>query len=245
MLREGLIHGLDHDPHFQWRGENVTRIENLSDIAFALSLSMLVAGSGAPQTYQDLGRFLFSIIPVAAGFVFLLGLWHSHFTFFRRYGVADNYVITINAALIFVVLYIAYPLRFAFDCLLAFIFLQFGKPSMMMDLGITQPDMAGVIIAYFNTGFAISLFLLALMYRHALKKREILALTDHEANVTKRAILTLTLLGALAALTATLAYFTPLHGMAGLVILIFGFLPFFISRRKYPNIHIEITTLQE
>lgn len=235
LVKDG-IKGLDHDPNFRWRGDAVTRIENLSDIAFALALSMLVAGSGTPQTFDDLGRFLFSFIPVAAAFTLLLGIWHAHYTFFRRYGVADNRIIALNAALIFVVLYMAYPLRFAFDSLFAFIFLQFGDDAMMLELGILNYEMSGIIIAYFNTAFAVSLLLLALMYRHALKRRALLALTDHEANITKRAILRLSLLCAIAGVTAALAYFSPLHGIAGLIVLIFGPVPRWIARKVYPDL---------
>ena len=238
MIRGEIIKsqglGLDHDPNFNWRGQAVTRIENLSDIAFALALSMLVAGSGTPQTFQDLGRFLFSIIPVAAGFSVLLGIWHGHFTFFRRYGVADNRIIFINAALIFVVLYMAYPLRFAFDSLFAFIMMQFGNDQMMYKLGIMDFDTSGVIITYFATAYAVAHFLLALMYRHALKSKELLQLSDYEITVTKREIFIRYGLALLTAVVALVAYFTVLNGMAG-GLLFLTFLPYMIANKIYPD----------
>lgn len=238
MLRGELIKsdglGLDHDPNFRWRGQAVTRIENLSDIAFALSLSMLVAGSGTPQTFQDLGRFLFSILPVAAGFSVLLGIWHGHFTFFRRYGVANNRIIFINAALIFVVLYMAYPLRFAFDSLFAFVIMQFGNNQMMYELGIMDFDTSGVIITYFATAYAVAHFLLALMHSHALKNKTLLSLTNYEITITKREIFIRYGLALLAAAVALIAYFTILNGMAA-GFLFFTFLPYALAKKFYPD----------
>ena len=48
MIRRALKTHLDQDPYFQWRGDSVTRIENLSDIVFALALGMLVSSSSPP-----------------------------------------------------------------------------------------------------------------------------------------------------------------------------------------------------
>lgn len=225
--------GLDHDPNFHWRGEAVTRIENLSDIAFALALSMLVAGSGTPQTFADLGGFLFSIIPVALGFILLLGIWHSHYTFFRRYGVADNRIIFLNAVLIFVVLYMAYPLRFAFDSLFAFVLMQFGDDSMMVKLGITTFSQSGVIIGYFSIAYAVAHATLALMYMHVSKKRELLALNTYELAVTRREITLRIGMCLLALVAAGLALFTLLNGFAGFVISL-TFIPKIIARLRHP-----------
>lgn len=126
-IRESLTAHLDHDPLFVWRGQTVTRIENLSDIVFALALGMLVSSSSAPQTFSDLQQFLISIIPVTAAFAVLLSIWNRHFVFFRRYGLADGRVIFLNACMLFVVLFLAYPLRFAFDSFFAYVLAMLGN----------------------------------------------------------------------------------------------------------------------
>ena len=112
MLRETIAQRLDHDPLFKWRGDHVTRIENLSDIVFALALGMLVSATSPPTNFSELGAHLLNIIPVAAGFGLLLNLWNAHFVYFRRYGLADGQTIFLNACLLLVVLFLAYPLRF-------------------------------------------------------------------------------------------------------------------------------------
>ena len=93
MLRGEIAKGLDHDPNFRWRGESVTRIENLSDIVFALALGMIISAAVVPQSYDELKLYLISIIPATLAFSTLIGIWHTHFTFFRRYGVADKRII--------------------------------------------------------------------------------------------------------------------------------------------------------
>jgi len=84
MIRDTItdFKGLDHDPDFRWRGKNVTRIENLSDIAFAVALGMLITGVDAPRNVAGLREFLIYTIPTLAGFAVLLGLWNGHYTFF-------------------------------------------------------------------------------------------------------------------------------------------------------------------
>ena len=84
-MRETIARHLDHDPHFEWRGQSVSRIENLSDIVFALALGMLLLTGAPPQTFSELVHFLISIIPVTASFVILVLIWNAHFVFFRRY----------------------------------------------------------------------------------------------------------------------------------------------------------------
>ena len=53
-MRTELAKHLDHDPHFEWRGQSVTRLENLSDIVFALALGMLLLTGAPPATFDEL-----------------------------------------------------------------------------------------------------------------------------------------------------------------------------------------------
>ena len=189
MLRQELSRQLDHDTNFRWRGEAVTRIENLSDIVFALALGMLISVSAPPQTYNALAPYLMNIVPVAACFAILLVIWNAHFTFFRRYGVADGYIIFLNAVLLLFILFIAYPLRFAFDSLFAWILVAFqGNWDHMESLGIRSFQQAGYIIAWFSGGLSFIYFLIHLMYRHALTKADILDLSTSELAMTRRSI---------------------------------------------------------
>lgn len=187
MIRDNLkdFKGLDHDPDFRWRGQNVTRIENLSDIAFALALGMIISGAQAPQSFADLREFLFFLIPTAAAFAIMLQIWTMHYTFFRRYGVADRWIITLNAALIFVVLYLAYPLRFTFTALYTWIIgLSTGDYSRGVEMGMDSRTGA-LTICFFVSAFASCQFLMAAMYSHVLRKNALLNLNPHEMAKTR------------------------------------------------------------
>lgn len=218
MIRGELAKQLDHDPNFRWRGEAVTRIENLSDIVFALALGMLVSVSDPPTRYAELSPYLLNIIPVTAAFAILLTVWNAHFTYFRRYGVADSYIIFLNAALLLFVLFIAYPLRFAFDSLFGWILgAALGQWGWMGDIGISHYREAGVIVAWFGAGMALIFFLIHLMYSYALRRADTLGLDAAEQAMTRRSIWRYRVEFLLYAIVAVLAGFTLLGPMAAMI----------------------------
>lgn len=232
MLRGEIAKGLDHDPNFRWRGEAVTRIENLSDIVFALALGMIISAAVVPQSYDDLKQYLISIIPATAAFGVLVQIWHPHFTFFRRYGVADKNIIILNAILLFVVLYLAYPLRFAFDAFFAFI-LTFAENSSRAETMQLNFGRSGNILGFFGLGFMVVQLIYYLMHRHALSKHEWLNLSDTEIKITQQSIFYHSRLALLSSLMAGLAYFTVLNGFAGFILMFSSAIAFW-GRKKYP-----------
>lgn len=232
MLRGEIAKGLDHDPNFRWRGEAVTRIENLSDIVFALALGMIISAAVIPQSYDDLRGYLVSIIPATAAFAVLIGIWHAHFTFFRRYGVADKKIIFFNAILLFVVLYLAYPLRFAFESFFAFV-LGLGGDMTRIEIMRLDFSRSGNILGFFGLGFMIVHLLYAFMHQHVLRKSELLNLSETEVLITKQSIFYHNGVAVLAIVTGGLAYFTMLNGFAGAILAFTGVIAFW-SHKKYP-----------
>lgn len=189
MLRSAVSEQLDHDPHFRWRGEAVTRIENLSDIVFALALGMLVSASEIPKNWVELNTHMINIVPVALGFAVLLMIWNAHFTYFRRYGVADRLIIFLNAALLLVILFIAYPLRFIFDALFSYaIGIIQNDWGRMAEIGLMNFNQAGILMAYFTAGLTIIFALILGMYLHAMRNADLLGLSPAERIITRRSI---------------------------------------------------------
>ncbi|MEM6747660.1 MAG: TMEM175 family protein [Pseudomonadota bacterium] len=221
MFRDGLTAQLDHDPKFRWRGQEVTRVENLADIVFALSLGMLVSSAEVPKSFDEIQAFLIGIVPVTAGFVAWVSVWQAHFTFFRRYALADRTVVLLNAVLLLLVLFVAYPLRFVFDSLFAWVVRAFtGDVALFAELGLAnvEPGRSGIIMGYFATGYALIATILAILYIHALTHSNRLELNRDERSLTKRSIakhMTTTLV---ASLVACLATYTPLSAFAGFVL---------------------------
>ena len=185
-MRTELAKHLDHDPHFEWRGQSVTRLENLSDIVFALALGMLLLTGAPPATFDELIEFLINIVPVSAAFAILFMMWNAHFTFFRRYGLADTKIVFLNSVLLLLVLFVAYPLRFIFDSLFGYVVFQFtADATRLMESNMDFTNSANGV-AIFNAGYAVIILLTSLMYQHALSKADMLGLSQNERQLTKR-----------------------------------------------------------
>ncbi|MEQ9505474.1 MAG: TMEM175 family protein [Hyphomonas sp.] len=214
-MRATLANQLDHDPNFRWRGEAVTRIENLSDIVFALALGMLVSASAPPTDFSSLKAHFLTIFPVAAGFALLVAIWNSHFTFFRRYGVADTWIIILNAALLLVILFFAYPLRLIFDSLLAFMLGIGGDWSRMGSLGLATYADAGVLMGYYCIGYGLVYVIIQSMYAHALRRADDMGLSASERVMTRRSIWNYRAHVLLTVVVGVLAVWTPVGPMAG------------------------------
>ena len=220
MIRNTVARQLDHDPRFTWRGEAVTRVENLSDIVFALALGMLVSSAQRPQTFTDLTEHLMTIAPVAAGFALLFSIWNAHFTYFRRYGVADGMIIFLNCVLLLLVLFLAYPLRFIFDALFGVIVGQMtGNWTGLERAGIGFRE-SGIIMGYFTAGYAMVYVVISLMYSHALARADVLNLTESERKMTLQSIWMFRCMIVVAVIVGILSTFTPLYSMSGMLMML-------------------------
>lgn len=216
-MRNEIAKHLDHDPHFEWRGQNVTRIENLSDIVFALALGMMLFGDKPPTTFPELVHFLISIIPVTASFVVLFMIWNAHFVFFRRYALADNTIVLINSALLLMVLFTAYPLRFIFDSFFWYVVgSATGDYSQLMetDMDITNSARS---MAFFGTGYAVIYTLLSFMYSQAIRKADVIGLSDKEILLTRQTVYIFRGEVLIAILLVCAALFTPMGPFAGML----------------------------
>lgn len=219
-MRNEIAKHLDHDPNFEWRGQSVTRIENLSDIIFALALGMMLFGGAPPQTFSELVHFLVSIIPVTASFVILFVIWNAHFVFFRRYALADNVIVLINSALLLMVLFTAYPLRFIFDSF--FWYVLGGITGDYTQLDIADMDMANSArsMAFFGAGYAVIYALLSLMYGHAIRKAALIGLSAKEIQLTRMTVWMYRGEVIIAILLVLAALFTPLGPFAGFLMIL-------------------------
>lgn len=236
MIRDAIGKSLDHDPHFRWRGENVTRIENLSDIVFALAMGMIVLSSDVPQTYEDLVGFLIKIIPAFASFILLLQIWHGHFTFFRRFGVADHKIIMYNVVLLFFVLFAAYPLRFAFESFFAYITGFVDNFERAQDMRIDF-ERSGKILAYFSLGYAAINFCFVMMYRHVLSKADLMGLSDSERLLTKGSLAMFTFMACLCVAVAVICGLTPVYGFGGWLLILNWPFGVWVGEKYNPKAH--------
>jgi hypothetical protein len=99
---------------FRYRAHEVTRLEAFSDVIFGFALSLIVVSLEAPKTYGELMETMRGILPFGFCFLIFIGLWLQHHEFFRRYALQDKTTVVLNIALLFVILFYVYPLKFMF-----------------------------------------------------------------------------------------------------------------------------------
>jgi uncharacterized membrane protein len=218
MLREARMKWDKRgDVLFHWRGGEVTRLEGFSDAVFGFALTLLVVSLEVPRSFDDLMRAMRGFIAFAICFAMLVNVWEKHYRFFRRFGLQDGATLTLNCALLFVVLFYVYPLKFVMTSFIDS--LVFRQSS----IDIRDSQIAGLFGIY-GAGFAAVFLLFAWLYAYAWKRRDALELDELERYLTRGEIMRNLLMAALALVSIGLAYLLPLHwrGMAGYTYMLVG-----------------------
>ena len=153
------------------RTHAATRLEAFSDAAFAFALTLLVVSLEVPRSYDALIGLMWGVPSFACCFGILSWIWYEHAAFFRRYPLQDPLTVTLNCALLFVVLFYVYPLKFMFDSMFA----QFLPQPIDPVVGMTLRQL-GNASAIYGFGFFVLFVLFALLYRRAHARRAELAL---------------------------------------------------------------------
>jgi uncharacterized membrane protein len=157
------------------RNREPTRLEAFSDAAFAFALTLLVVSLEVPHSYGELMALARGVPSFACCFALLTWIWHEHNMFFRRYGLQDGYTVFLNSALLFVVLFYVYPLKFMFDSMFAMFAPLRARGIQPMTL-----DQLAHASALYAMGFIVLFFMFTLLYWHAYTRRRELALTTLE-----------------------------------------------------------------
>jgi hypothetical protein len=212
MLRRLL--GQDPRSDFTARGGEVLRLEGYSDCVFAFALTLLVVSLEVPRTFDQLLRAAPEFAAFALCFALFTVVWYHHYVFFRRYPVHDRPIIVLNSALLFLVLFSVYPLKFMAGVVYAITLnlaaagyrwaslgvaptADLGSPLVTLPSGQTVKiitiEQLPSLMAMFIGGGAALLLIFGLMYRHAWRRREVLGLSAEGAaramNAARRAVL--------------------------------------------------------
>ena len=210
---------------FRWRGGEISRVEGFSDAVFAFAITLLVVSLEVPRTFHELAATMRGFLPFAVCFTLLIVIWHEHYVFFRRYGLQDSATIWLNAALLFVMLFYVYPLKFVFN--LVFSGLT-GAPTVVATPGGTEPviEQAQVptLFLIYGAGIIALYGLLALLYFHAYRQRALLELTPVEVFDTKASLLEHLLAAGIGLVSSVVAVTVPerMVGLAGMTYFLFG-----------------------
>ncbi|MEQ9298371.1 MAG: TMEM175 family protein [Cyclobacteriaceae bacterium] len=181
------------NPHFNYRGEEQTRIEAFTDAVFAFAVTLLVLSSSVPETFDDLKDSFGDIIPFGLAIAILVSIWFDHYIFSIRYGFRDGYITMLNTILLFLVLIYVYPLKFLMSVLARLFYaLLFRKREVYDQLftEVIEPQDTYLLMIFYGLGVALIFGILAFMYRYALKKKEELGLNDIEIFETRTSLYT-------------------------------------------------------
>ena len=138
--------------------QSKSRLESLSDSIFAFAATLVVVSLDVPESFEVLKGNLTSFISFGISFFALMLIWKTHYNFFRRTEIIDDWIVTLNMVLLFVVLFFVYPLKFLAN-------LSFGK-------GIVKSvDELSELFQLYGLGFTLVFICVSLMYWHASKKK--------------------------------------------------------------------------
>ncbi|HYD89478.1 MAG TPA: TMEM175 family protein [Vitreimonas sp.] len=201
------LHPLKGERDFLWRGGNPTRVEALTDMVFAFALTLLVVSNAPPSTFAELTDLLWGFPGFAAAFAILLLIWHSHYIFFRRFALQDGWTTTLNAALLFLILFFVYPLKYLATMLSAFVAsLAAGAPEAPFSM-----EEARSALMMMSGGYALVFAMFAALYAHAVANADRLELSPRERQLTRfglwQQLVHVTIGGAVVAAAAVLPLF--------------------------------------
>lgn len=206
------------NPDFRHRGEEPGRMENFSDAVFALAITLLLISTSPPTNFDQVRRFVWEVIPFALCILFIILIWHEHFTFFYRYGLRNSKVLVLNSLFLVIVLFYVYPLKFLTKLILLPISMLFGQEKLREEMFgmIKGQDMADLMIIYGMGAFSV-FAVLALMYRYAYHQADALDLNEIERFDTKSKITTNKLMAVVPLISVCIAIVFHAHWIGGML----------------------------
>ncbi|HKE92814.1 MAG TPA: TMEM175 family protein [Povalibacter sp.] len=198
------------EQHFRWRGHEVSRLEGFTDAVFAFAVTLLVVSLEVPRTYEGLIDVVRGFPAFVICFTLLMLFWNAHYRFFRRYGLENMTTRLGTMAILVLVLFSVYPLKFLFTIVTAGLF------------GIELPEAAQLataewrmIYVIYGLGFAGVWSLYALLQVHALRQRDVLQMDAMEVVLTRGSLYEYLIHVGVALLSVTLALTTSLITLPG------------------------------
>ncbi len=159
----------------KYRNRDISRLEGFSDAVFAFAATLLVVSLQVPSSFSELISQLYGFFGFAVTFGALVAIWTVHNAFFRRYAMTDGWTVFLNSALLFVVLFYVFPLKFLTDSGVGAIGL--GDSVVRLE---SWDELRQIFILY-SAGFGAVFLCVSLLYIHAWRSRQVLGLTPEAA----------------------------------------------------------------
>lgn len=167
---------------FRMRGTQMTRIEVFVDAAFAFAITMLVISfDRIPETFLEIVAALKGIPAFVVAVVQLVWIWHEHSQWSERYGMRDAGTVVLSTSLLIVMLIYIYPMRIMFEGM----FEHFSFGFLSSNFTFTSVSDVRWMFVFLGAGLAAICLVFWMMYRHALKRTDLLRLSAAEAYLTQ------------------------------------------------------------
>jgi hypothetical protein len=117
-------------------------------------------------------------------------IWFEHFTFFRRYGLQDTYILVWNAILLFLIVFYVYPLKFLFTLFFNELFglsFEVTLPGGQV-VPMIQAGQLPTLYLIFGIGWTAVWLVFVLLYRYALQQKRRLELNPLEVFDTRASL---------------------------------------------------------
>jgi uncharacterized membrane protein len=201
------------------RNNEIQRIETFSDGVFAFAVTLLIVSLEVPHSFDQLITTMRGFLGFGISFFLLVFIWWEQHQFFRLYGMSDAGTICLNIALLFLVLFYVYPLKFLFS--LIFGFIMFGQNKSPFSITAQQVPL---LMAIYALGFIAIYFLFFLMYYRARNHSAVLGMSPLEkfdCGSSMYRMLTMMSVGICSLLT-TLLLRDGMAGLAGYIYFLIG-----------------------
>jgi len=173
-------------------------------------------------------------------------VWYDHYLFFRQFGLTDTLTAVLNLALLFVVMFYVYPLKFLFT---VFVGVGTGAPPIVDGKPAIERQNIPDLLMIYGAGFVAVYAVFTLMYLNAYRQREALELNELERFDTLSQLGSTLLLVGIGVVSILLASFRSppacfasagMYWMIGIAMAVY----FTISgrrRRRLEQRHLEVT----
>src|SRR5262249_19254886 len=143
---------------------------------------LLVVSLAIPRNFTQLRSPTPAFTTSAICWLMLVNVWFAHYVFFRRYGLNDRLTVALNAALLGLILFCVYPLKFLYTTMYSWLVRYDFSPRFAAAVQIN-----GMLVLY-ALGFTTIFFLVAALYWNAWRQRDHLGLNGLERLLTVSSI---------------------------------------------------------
>ncbi len=217
-LRDRLPFTPSREPQFRWRGNEISRVEGFTDAVFAFAVTLLVVALEVPHSFDGLLDVVRGFPAFVICFTILMLFWNAHYTYHRRYGLDDAFSRVLTMAILVLVLFFVYPLKFLFTMLTVGMFGLQMADAPHLD-GVHQVRQLYIL---YGLGFAGVWGLYVALYHHAWRLRSAIGLDPAELLYTRGSLIGMWIYVGVCLLSILLALVTSIPWLPGFIYFLFG-----------------------